>query len=109
MAQALVEAKTISAEEARGHRFKNVLWKYLGTKEVGEGPDIRVEPIQTGDRFLLCTDGLSGVVADDQILKCMKENPDVQKCADDLGQLALDTGSRNNVSCIVIEVVDTKS
>jgi protein phosphatase len=108
LAQALVEAKTISAEEARGHRFKNVLWKYLGTKEVGEGPEIRLEPIQVGDRFLLCTDGLSGVVSDDQILTCMKENPDVQKCADALGQMALDLGSRDNVSCIVIEVVDSK-
>jgi protein phosphatase len=109
LAQALVEAKTISAEEARGHRFKNVLWKYLGTKEVGEGPEIRVEPIQVGDRFLLCTDGLSGAVPDEQILKCMKDNPDVQKCADALGQLALDMGSRDNVSCIVIEVVESKS
>src|SRR5262249_41508005 len=68
LAQALVEAKTISAEEARGHRFKNVLWKYLGTKEVGEGPEIRLEPIQVGDRLLLCTDGLSGVVSTDQYL-----------------------------------------
>jgi protein phosphatase len=108
LAQALVEAKTISAEEARGHRFKNVLWKYLGTKEVGEGPEIRVEPIQAGDRFLLCTDGLSGVVPDEQIIQCMQDNPDVQKCADALGQLALDMGSRDNVSCIVIEGVESK-
>src|SRR5262249_1257881 len=42
LAQALVENKTISAAEAREHRFRNVLWKYLGTKEVGEGPEVRV-------------------------------------------------------------------
>jgi protein phosphatase len=47
-------------------------------------------------------------VPDEQILKCMQDNPDVQKCADALGQLALDMGSRDNVSCIVIEVVDAK-
>jgi protein phosphatase len=108
LAQALVEAKTISAEEARGHRFKNVLWKYLGTKEVGEGPEVKVLPLHAGDRFLLCTDGLSGPVSDDQVLQCIREHPDVQKCADALGQLALDLGSRDNVSCIVIEVVDSK-
>jgi protein phosphatase len=108
LAQALVEAKTISAEEARGHRFKNVLWKYLGTKEVGEGPDVKVQPIQGGDRFLLCTDGLSGAVPDEQLLKCIMDNADVQKCADALGQLALDMGSRDNVSCIVIEVADSR-
>src|SRR5262249_8518693 len=45
IAQALVEAKTISAAEARTHRYKNVLWKYLGSQEVGEGPEVKVVPI----------------------------------------------------------------
>jgi protein phosphatase len=104
LAQALVDNKTISAAEAREHRFKNVLWKYLGSKEVGEGPDVKIVPIKPGDRFLLCTDGLSGPVPDPQLLSFIKDNTDVQKCADGLGQLALDNGSRDNVSCIVIEV-----
>ncbi len=69
IAQALVEAKTISAAEARVHRYRNVLWKYLGSPEVGEGPEVKVVPIQAGDRFLLCTDGLSGVVSDEQMLE----------------------------------------
>ena len=104
LAQALVENKTISAAEAKEHRFRNVLWKYLGSKEVKEGPDVKVVPIEPGDRFVLCSDGLSGPVTDDQLLEFVKNNPDVQKCADGLGQLALDNGSRDNVSCIVIEV-----
>src|SRR5947207_4858181 len=77
LAQALVENKTISAAEAREHRFRNVLWKYLGTKEVGEGPEVKPLPVQPGDRFLLCTDGLTGPVSDQQILSFMQENPDV--------------------------------
>ena len=44
LAQALVEAKTISPAEAKDHRFRNVLWKYLGSKEVGEGPEVKVVP-----------------------------------------------------------------
>src|SRR5262249_6295599 len=108
LAQALVEAKTISAEEAREHRFRNVRWKYLGTKEVGEGPEVKAIPVQPGDKFFLCTDGVTGAVPDDKILECVVENPDVQKCADAMGQLALDLGSRDNVSCIVIEVVESK-
>jgi serine/threonine protein phosphatase PrpC len=108
IAQALVEAKTISAAEARVHRYRNVLWKYLGSNEVGEGPEVKAVPLQVGDRFLLCTDGLSGVVADDQLLAFMKDKPDPQQCADGLGQLALEAGSRDNVSCIVIDVVDAK-
>src|SRR5205085_9047475 len=67
LAQALVEARTISPAEAKDHRFRNVLWKYLGSKEVGEGPEVGVIPLQAGDRFLLCTDGLTGVMPDEQI------------------------------------------
>ena len=108
LAQALVENKTITPEEAKEHRFRNVLWKYLGSKEVGEGPEVKVVPVQPGDRFVLCSDGLSGPVPDNQILQYVLEHPDVQQCADGLGQLALDQGSRDNVSCIVIEVVEAK-
>ena len=105
LAQALVEAKTITAAEAREHKFRNVLWKYLGSKEVGEGTDVTVVPIQSGDRFLLCTDGLHGVVPDEKLLAFILTQTDMQACADGLGQLALDSGSRDNVSCIMIEVV----
>ncbi len=106
IAQALVEAKTISPAEAKVHKYRNVLWKYLGSTEVGEGPEVKVVQLQVGDRFLLCTDGLSGVVPDDQLLNFIREKTDVQECADGLGQLALDQGSRDNVSCIVIEVLE---
>lgn len=106
LAQALVEAKTISPAEAKDHRFRNVLWKYLGSKEVGEGPDVSVVQIQTGDRFLLCTDGLTGVVPDEQLATYIASATDMQQCAEGLGQLALDQNSRDNVSCVVIEVVE---
>jgi len=106
IAQALVEAKTISPAEARNHRYKNVLWKYLGSQEVGDGPEVKQVPIQAGDRFLLCSDGLTGVVSDEQLLEFMNTQPDAQVCADALGQLALDQGSRDNVSCVVIDVTE---
>jgi len=108
IAQALVEAKTISAAEARVHRYRNVLWKYLGSAEVGEGPEVKVIQLQDGDRFLLCTDGLSGVVSDEQLLEFVQARPDPQECADGLGQLALDCGSRDNISCIVVDVREQK-
>ena len=108
LAQALVENKTISPAEAKEHKFRNILWKYLGSKEVGEGPEVKTIALQPGDRFLLCTDGLTGPVTDEQLLSFIQSNPDVQACADGLGQLALDSGSRDNVSCILIEVVDGK-
>jgi PPM family protein phosphatase len=108
LAEALVQAGTISRADAREHKFKNVLWKYLGTREVGDGPDVSVEAMQAGDRYLLCSDGLSGAAPDDKVLEFMLTQPDPQQCADGLGQLALDCGSRDNVSCIVIDVVEVR-
>lgn len=104
LAQALVEAKTISAAEAKEHKFRNVLWKYLGSKEVGDGPEVTLLPVQPGDRVLLCSDGLHGVVTDEKIHQYMAGQPDAQACADGLIQFALESGSRDNVSCIVLDV-----
>jgi protein phosphatase len=107
IAQALVEAKTISAAEARTHRYRNVLWKYLGSNEVGEGPEVKVVSLQAGDRFLLCTDGLSGVISDEQILNFVREQTEMQACAEGVCQFALDAGSRDNISCVMVEVSET--
>ncbi|MBY0460746.1 MAG: serine/threonine-protein phosphatase, partial [Gemmataceae bacterium] len=106
LAQALVEAKTITPAEAKDHRISNVLWKYQGSKEVGDGPEVAAVQIQAGDRFLLCTDGLTGVVNDDDLARFISDATDMQLCAEGLGQLALDQNSRDNVSCVVVEVVE---
>jgi protein phosphatase len=108
IAEALVQAKTISRAEAKTHRYRNVLWKYIGSNEVGEGPETRLEVMQVGDRYLLCTDGLHGVVSDEQLLEFIQSKKDMQECADGLGQLALDQGSRDNVSCVIFEVTESR-
>ena len=107
IAQALVENKTITPEEAKKHHYRNHLWKFLGSKENGDGPEVRPILLEKGDRFLLCSDGLHGPVPDEKLLKFIEEHPNPQECADGLGQLALDDGSRDNVSCIVIEVAES--
>jgi protein phosphatase len=108
IAQALVEAKTITPAEAKTHKYRNVLWKYLGSPEVGEGPEVKVVQLQAVDRYILCTDGLCGPVPDDGILDFIKDKPDGQACAEGLVQFALDSGSRDNVSCIIVDVVEVK-
>lgn len=104
LAQALVEANTITAAEAKDHKFRNVLWKYLGSPEVGEGPDVAVVQLAAGDRFLLCTDGLTGPCTDEMLLQFIEAQQDMQACAEGLGQFALDNNSRDNVSCIMVDV-----
>lgn len=102
LAQALVEAGTISAKDAKEHRFRNILWKYLGSKEVGIGPDVFVIDAAVGDRFVLVSDGLTGVVSDADILRMVNTESDPQKAAESLVALALQNDSRDNVSCITI-------
>lgn len=60
--------------------------------------------LQSGDCFVLCTDGLHSILAEADMLRCIRQHPDPQHCAEALCQLALERGSRDNVSCIVVAV-----
>jgi protein phosphatase len=71
---------------------------------VADGPDVKVAYLRPGDRFLLCTDGLTGVVEDEKLAEVIAANTDPQKAAEDLVKLALDCDSKDNVSCVLIYV-----
>jgi Serine/threonine protein phosphatase len=58
-----------------------------------------------GDRFLLCSDGLSDYVDDQQIADALAQYPDLERCARRLIDLALDAGAPDNVSVVVADVV----
>ncbi len=105
LADALSEAGTITAAEVKNHKFKNVLYLYLGSKEARGGPEqVAVLDVLPGDRFLLATDGLTGVVEDDQLSGILSSTADPQRAAKVLVDLALDNLSRDNVTVMVIHV-----
>jgi serine/threonine protein phosphatase PrpC len=105
LTQALVDAGTISKEEAATHRYKNVLYRYLGTKEGGTGTEARrIEP-GPGDRFLLCSDGVTDGIGSAQIAKVLEAVQDPQAAAEAVVEAALDGGSRDNVTCVVVDVL----
>jgi len=104
LAQALHEAGTISAEEVKTHRFRNVLWRYLGTHEVGAGPDVAIVDLKPGDWLVLASDGLTGVLEGEAIAEVVSRGTDPQAVADELLRMALENGSRDNVSCIAIKI-----
>ncbi|MFO0947220.1 MAG: protein phosphatase 2C domain-containing protein [Planctomycetota bacterium] len=104
LAQALYEAKTISKEELKTHKFRHVLWKYLGSKEAGDGPDLFDFDVQAGDRLVLVTDGVTGALDESAILEKVSEVTDPQKCAEDIVQLSLDRGSKDNVTCVALYI-----
>ena len=104
LTQALVDAGTITAAEAANHRYRNVLWRYLGTKEGGAKVEPRsIEP-RPGDRFLLCSDGVSDGTTDEQLAEALKSQPDPQQAAESIVRLAEAGGSRDNITCVVVHV-----
>ena len=106
LADALVGAGTIRAEEAENHKFRHVLYLYLGCKEARDGPEeIRAVDVRHGDRFLLASDGLTGVVRDNVIAEVLQACDDPQRAAQALTNRALENRSRDNITCVVIQVV----
>lgn len=102
LTQALMDAGTISPEEAKTHRYRNVLYKYLGSRDgASGGTAIEVTP-KTGDRFLLCSDGLTDGLKDDEIAAMMARHDDPQKLAEILVDAALEGGSRDNITALVV-------
>ncbi|MBX3444344.1 MAG: serine/threonine-protein phosphatase [Planctomyces sp.] len=104
LTQALLDAGTISAEEAATHRYKNVLYRYLGTKEGGQGTDARTVTPQRGDRLMMCSDGVTDGCSEDTIAGLLAEEADPQKAAERIVDAALNGGSRDNITCLVVHV-----
>jgi protein phosphatase len=79
------------------------------TGSEGDEPDLMVREARPGDRFLLCSDGLSGFVARDTIADVLSEGQPVGPTADRLVELALKAGAPDNVTVVVADVVDLDS
>jgi len=104
LTQALIDAGTINADEARTHRFKNVLWRYIGTKEGGTGTDAKEIAPVNGDRFVLCSDGVVESVSADQLKELLSKGSDPQLAADKVVDAARAAGSQDNITCLVVFV-----
>jgi protein phosphatase len=106
LAKALEEAGTIAADEVESHRFKHVLYLYLGSPDAREGPeDVRVVEVRPGDQFLLASDGMTGSVRDEQIIELLQGHADPQQAAQALVDRALANQSKDNVTCVVIHAL----
>ncbi|WP_069385512.1 PP2C family protein-serine/threonine phosphatase [Cellulosimicrobium cellulans] len=104
--QHLVDTGRISADEAETHPQRNVVMRVLGDFDIDLTPDMSVREAKPGDRWLLCSDGLSGFVSLETLEQTLLDTPDVDECADRLLQLALRAGSTDNVTVVVADVVD---
>jgi serine/threonine protein phosphatase PrpC len=104
--QHLVDTGRISADEAETHPQRNVVMRVLGDFDIDLTPDMSVREAKAGDRWLLCSDGLSGFVSPETLAQALTDETDVDACADRLLQLALRAGSTDNVTVVVADVVD---
>ncbi len=104
--QHLVDTGRISPDEAETHPQRNVVMRVLGDFDIDLTPDMSVREAKPGDRWLLCSDGLSGFVSPETIAQSLSDTPDVDECADHLLQLALRAGSTDNVTVVVADIVD---
>ena len=103
--QTLVDAGRISAEEARSHPKRNLLLRAIDGTGVPEG-ETSIREARVGDRYLLCSDGLSGVVPDPVIERVLSQVPDPTAAVTELVDLALAAGAPDNVTAVVADVVE---
>jgi protein phosphatase len=102
VAQALVISGALTPEEARHSPYQHVLHKFLGCANMPDGADVRPFEPQPGDRLLLGSDGLTNHLGDEDMRLGAREFTNPQEWADYLVQLALQRGSKDNVTCVVV-------
>jgi protein phosphatase len=103
--QQLVDEGRISKEEAGSHPQRSVVTRVM-TGQPDDEPDTSLREAKVGDRFLLCSDGLSDFVGADVIEEILREARTVDEAADRCIEVALKASTRDNVTVIVAEVVD---
>ena len=99
----MIEAGQLTPEEARTHPQRSVITRALGS-DAHLHPDIYEINVETGDRLLICSDGLSGMIFDDQIENTLRRVQDPQRCASQLVSEAIAGGGHDNVTVIVADV-----
>lgn len=102
--QRLVDSGRITPEEARYHPRRSVLMRVLGDMDPDPEVDTFIMPTQPGDRWLLCSDGLSGVVDDAHTAKALGQGFAPGRTADALLKQALDGGAPDNVTIVLVDV-----
>ncbi len=103
--QSLVDAGRITAEEARRHPKRNLMLRAIDGNQVPER-DLSIREARAGDRYLLCSDGLCGVVEDAAIAGVLTSVPDLTAAVSALVDLALEAGAPDNVTAVVADVVE---
>lgn len=104
--QRLVDSGRITAEEAAVHPRRSVLMRVLGDVDADPDVDTHIVDTQPGDRWLLCSDGLSGYVSEREIAETLLTIDDVELACHKLVTLTLSQGAPDNVTVVVVRVAE---
>ncbi|CAL9514599.1 PP2C-family Ser_Thr phosphatase [Streptomyces sp. enrichment culture] len=103
--QRLVDEGRITEEEATTHPQRSLLMRALGSGDHVE-PDLSIREVRAGDRYLICSDGLSGVVSHQTLEEALASYQGPQETVQNLIELALRGGGPDNITVIVADVLD---
>jgi len=103
LVQELVQAGRLSPEEAENHPYGNVITRAVGPSESVVPDYVRID-IVDGDRFVVCSDGLTKELTDYGILHFLRENDDPAAAVEAMLAAALENGGRDNISILVVDV-----
>jgi protein phosphatase len=101
--ESMIEAGQITPEEARVHPKRSVITRALGN-DPATRPDLYEVDVKSGDRLLLCSDGLTSMLLDSEIESILNRIPDPQRCAAQLVNESIAAGGFDNITVIVVDV-----
>ena len=104
LVERLVATGQITREEARYHHQRNVIYRTIGDKAIVD-IDMNSLPLSHGDRLLLCSDGLSGMITDEDIQRIVEKAPSTQAACDALVDAANAAGGEDNITVIIVEII----
>jgi protein phosphatase len=106
--RALIDEGTITEDDVATHPYRSLLLRALDGQTIAE-PDLTPLETYPGDRYLLCSDGLSGVVTGQALYQTLASVRDPDKAALRLVELAIKGGGPDNITCIVADVIDSRT
>lgn len=98
----LVRGGEITTEEAKTHPARGQITRFVGMEAIVY-PDVRTFPLKAGDRLLLCSDGLTGMVSDEDITAILCTTPAPRQACKLLVHAANEAGGKDNITVVVIE------
>jgi protein phosphatase len=105
LVEELVREGRLTPEQAESHPQRAIVTRALGVDEEVE-VDLYTIDVRTGDRVLLCSDGLTTMLRDREVERIARGVDDPQRCAEDLVNAAVEAGGEDNVTVVVLDVVD---